>query len=374
MSVNDPKKFEEAIDKEVLENNGVAVPPSSFDGYNSETNPINSESYPEMLDDANPDIDRVPETKRQKAEKLSAEISRQNLDASLKAEAQGKKKKVAQNYWAVSWNIFRKDKLGMVCLVVVCLLVLIALCAPLLAPYDPDTQNLQAMLQPPSAEHWFGTDNYGRDLFSRVIYGCRVSLSVGVVSQLLALAIGFFAGVAAGYFGGKVDSVISFIIQVFSSFPFLLFAIIVMFVMGPGLANLYVALGLLGWTSMARLVRGDVKRLKGSEYIQACIISGGKPLRIIMRHLLPNCVSTIIVMATLGIPGAIMSEASLSFLGLGVQPPMSSWGQMISASQPYIQSSTYFSVIPGIAIIITVMAFNLLGDAMRDALDPKLRS
>lgn len=374
MSVNDPKKFEEAIDKEVLEDNDVAVPPSSFDGYNSETNPINSESYPEMLDDANPDIDRVPETKRQKAEKLSAEISRQNLDASLKAEAQGKKKKVAQNYWAVSWNIFRKDKLGMVCLVVVCLLVLIALCAPLLAPYDPDTQNLQAMLQPPSAEHWFGTDNYGRDLFSRVIYGCRVSLSVGVVSQLLALAIGFFAGVAAGYFGGKVDSVISFIIQVFSSFPFLLFAIIVMFVMGPGLANLYVALGLLGWTSMARLVRGDVKRLKGSEYIQACIISGGKPLRIIMRHLLPNCVSTIIVMATLGIPGAIMSEASLSFLGLGVQPPMSSWGQMISASQPYIQSSTYFSVIPGIAIIITVMTFNLLGDAMRDALDPKLRS
>lgn len=146
MSVNDPKKFEEAIDKEVLEDNGVAVPPSSFDGYNSETNPINSESYPEMLDDANPDIDRVPETKRQKAEKLSAEISRQNLDASLKAEAHGKKKKVAQNYWAVSWNIFRKDKLGMVCLVVVCLLVLIALCAPLLAPYDPDTQNLQAML------------------------------------------------------------------------------------------------------------------------------------------------------------------------------------------------------------------------------------
>ncbi len=179
---------------------------------------------------------------------------------------------------------------------------------------------------------------------------------------------------AAGYFGGKVDAVISFVIQVFSSFPFLLFAIVVMFVMGPGLANLYVALGLLGWTSMARRVRGDVKRLKGAEYIQACTLSGGKPMRIILRHLLPNCVSTIIVMATLGIPSAIMSEASLSFLGLGVQPPMSSWGLMISASQPYIQSSTYFSVIPGIAIIITVMAFNLLGDAMRDALDPKMRS
>ena len=138
--------------------------------------------------------------------------------------------------------------------------------------------------------------------------------------------------------------------------------------------NLYVALGLLGWASTARLVRGDVMRLKGSEYIQSCILSGGKSWRIIMKHLLPNCVSTLIVTTTLGIPSAIMSEASLSFLGLGVQPPMSSWGQMINAAQPYIQSSTYYSVIPGIAIIITVMAFNLLGDALRDALDPKMRS
>ena len=147
-----------------------------------------------------------------------------------------------------------------------------------------------------------------------------------------------------------------------------------MFVMGPGLGNLYVALGLLGWTSTARLIRGDVMRLKGSEYIQSCILSGGKPMRIILKHLLPNCVSTLIVTATLGIPDAILSEATLSFLGLGVQPPMASWGQMISASQPYIQSNTYYSVIPGIAIIVTVMAFNLLGDAMRDALDPKMRS
>ena len=204
--------------------------------------------------------------------------------------------------------------------------------------------------------------------------GCRVSLSVGVVSQAIALVIGFLAGVCAGYFGGKVDAVISFVIQVFSSFPFLLFAIVVMYALGPGLVNLYVALGLLGWASTARLVRGDVMRLKGSEYIQSCILSGGKSWRIIMKHLLPNCVSTLIVTTTLGIPSAIMSEASLSFLGLGVQPPMSSWGQMINAAQPYIQSSTYYSVIPGIAIIITVMAFNLLGDALRDALDPKMRS
>lgn len=307
--------------------------------------------------------------KVQQAERVAASA----VQAQVNERTTGSKKR-AESYWAVSWNIFKKNKLGMFCLFVVAVLVLVALFAPLLAPYNPDAQSLADMLQEPSAAHLFGTDEFGRDILSRVIYGCRVSLSVGVVSQLLALFIGFFAGVCAGYFGGWVDAVISFIIQVFSSFPFLLFAIVVMFVMGPGLTNLYVALGLLMWTSTARLVRGDVMRLKGSEYIQSCILSGGKSWRIIMKHLLPNCVSTLIIVSTLGIPNAILSEASLSFLGLGVQPPMSSWGQMISASQPYVQSNTNYSIVPGLAVIITVMAFNLLGDALRDALDPKMRS
>ena len=295
-----------------------------------------------------------------KAERVAADA----VAAQEAERAQGKGR--ASNYWAVSWQIFRKNKLGMACLAIVVLLAVIAILAPVLSPYDPDAQTLTDMLLRPGGAHPFGTDEFGRDILSRTIYGCRISLSVGVVSQVIAIMIGFFAGVCAGYFGGKVDAVISFVIQVFSSFPFLLFAIVVMFVMGPGLGNLYVALGLLGWTSTARLIRGDVMRLKGSEYIQSCILSGGKPMRIILKHLLPNCVSTL--------PDAILSEATLSFLGLGVQPPMASWGQMISASQPYIQSNTYYSVIPGIAIIVTVMAFNLLGDAMRDALDPKMRS
>lgn len=303
-----------------------------------------------------------------KAERVAADA----VAAQEAERAQGKRR--ASNSWAVSWQIFRKNKLGMACLAIVVLLAIIAILAPVLSPYDPDAQTLIDMLLRPGGAHPFGTDEFGRDILSRTIYGCRISLSVGVVSQVIAILIGFFAGVCAGYFGGKVDAVISFVIQVFSSFPFLLFAIVVMFVMGPGLGNLYVALGLLGWTSTARLIRGDVMRLKGSEYIQSCILSGGKPMRIILKHLLPNCVSTLIVTATLGIPDAILSEATLSFLGLGVQPPMASWGQMISASQPYIQSNTYYSVIPGIAIIVTVMAFNLLGDAMRDALDPKMRS
>lgn len=305
--------------------------------------------------------------KVQKAEDISVEASKAQVPG-----PDGKNR--ASSYWAVSWNIFKRNKLGVFCLIVVVLLVLVAIFAPLIAPYDPYAQELTNMLQAPSAEHLFGTDEYGRDILSRVIYGCRVSLSVGVVSQVIALVIGFFAGVCAGYFGGKVDAVISFVIQVFSSFPFLLFAIVIMYALGAGLVNLYVALGLLGWASTARLIRGDVMRLKDSEYIQSCILSGGKSWRIIMRHLLPNCVSTLIVTTTLGIPSAIMSEASLSFLGLGVQAPMASWGQMINAAQSYIQSATYYSVIPGIAIIITVMAFNLLGDALRDALDPKMRS
>lgn len=309
------------------------------------------------------------DSKVQETERVAADAAAAIADEKSKT---GKKR--AQSYWAVSWNIFKKNKLGMFCLIVVAVLCLVAIFAPVLAPYDPDAQEITNMFQNPGGAHIFGTDEYGRDILSRVIYGCRISLSVGVISQAIALLIGFTAGVLAGYFGGKVDAVISFVIQVFSSFPFLLFAIVVMFAMGPGLINLYVALGLLGWTSTARLVRGDVMRLKGSEYIQSCILSGGKPMRIILKHLLPNCVSTLIVVSTLGIPNAILSEASLSFLGLGVQPPMSSWGQMISAAQPYIQTCTYYSIIPGVAIIITVMAFNLLGDALRDALDPKMRS
>lgn len=285
-----------------------------------------------------------------------------------------KKDKTYHSYWSISWNIFKKNKVAMICLGIVIVLCFVALFAPWIAPYDPDAQVLTERLMAPNAQHWFGTDDLGRDIFSRIVYGCRISLSVGIVSQIIATVIGYTMGVCAGYFGGKVDAVISFIIQVFSSFPFLLFAIAIMFVLGPGLINLYLALGLLGWASTARLIRGDVMRLKKMEYIDACKISGGSNFKIIMKHLLPNCLSTLIVTVTLGIPSAIMSEASLSFLGLGVKPPMSSWGSMISFSQPYIRSATYYSIIPGLAIIITVLAFNMLGDGLRDALDPKLRS
>ena len=295
--------------------------------------------------------------------------------AKAQEEEQAATKKVrAQSYWQVSWNIFKRNKLGMICLGIVLALAIIAILATILAPYSYKDQNLAIMNQNPTVEHLLGTDEYGRDILSRIIYGCQISLSVGIISQAIALLIGFIAGVAAGYYGRWVDSVVSFIIQVFSSFPFLLFAILIMFVMGPGLINLYIALGLLMWTTTARLIRGDVMRLKNSEYIQSCILSGGNSFRIIMKHLLPNCISTLIVVSTLGIPSAILSEATLSFLGLGVQPPDASWGQMIAASQPFLESQPIYSIAPGIVIIITVMSFNLLGYALRDALDPKMRS
>ena len=228
-------------------------------------------------------------------------------------------------------------------------------------------------LAPPSAEHWFGCDEMGRDILSRCIYGCRISLSVGLVSQLIALVIGYFMGVCAGYFGGRVDAVISFMIQVFSSLPDLLLAMALMFALGRGLVNLYIALGVLSWAKTARLIRGTVLQLKEKEYVQACRIDGGSSLRIIMRHLLPNCIPTLIITVTMGIPSAILSEASLSFLGLGVRSPMASWGAMISSSKTFIRTSPFYSLFPGFCIIITVIAFNMLGDGLRDALDPKLR-
>ena len=270
-------------------------------------------------------------------------------------------RRALRSHRRASWDTFRHDWVGMACLALVIMLVLVALCAPTLAPHDPYVQNLPARLTEPCAAYPLGTDELGRCVLSRVLYGCGVSLSVGLVSQVLALVVGFVV-------------VASFVIQAFSSFPFLLFALVVMYALGPGLQNLYVALGLLMWTGTARLVRGEVMRLKSSEYVLACVVAGGSPWRVIVRHLLPNCLPLLVVTATLGIPNAILCEATLSFLGLGVQPPMASWGQMIAAAQPFVQSSTYYSLAPGAAIFITVMAFNLLGDAASDAIDPRGRA
>lgn len=267
-----------------------------------------------------------------------------------------------------------KNKIAILSAIILICLVIICIFAPFLTPYDPNKQALNDRLLAPSMTHLWGTDQYGRDILTRCIYGCRISLSVGIISQLIATFIGYFLGVAAGYFGEIVDDIISFIIQVFSSFPFLLFAMALMYALGAGKVNLYLSLGFLSWAATARLIRSKVMEIKNQEYIQACKIDGGSNLRIILKHLLPNCMPMLIVSITLGIPNAILSEASLSYLGLGIPVPTASWGNMIAESQQFIRSNTYYSLFPGLCIIVTVMAFNMFGDGLRDALDPKLHS
>ena len=251
-------------------------------------------------------------------------------------------------FYADSFKRLKKNKMAMFCAVVLIIIILIAIFAPLLAPYDPTYQDYSAVLASPSMAHPFGTDEYGRDILSRIIYGSRVSISIGIVAQIVASLVGITLGALAGYYGGVVDSVISRIMEIFQAFPDLIFAMAIMTFMGKGVLNLFIALGLLTWVRTARMIRGSVMQLKEKEYIEASRANGASTFWIITKGLIPNCLSTIIVMVTLGIPNAIMYEASLSFLGIGIQP--------------------------GIAIMITVIAFNIFGDGLRDALDPKLKS
>lgn len=273
-----------------------------------------------------------------------------------------------------AWKRFKKNKFAMVCLVVIVLLAFIAIFAPWIAPHDPYAQDVLNKFADPSFTHPLGTDNFGRDILSRIIYGTRVSLAVGIVAEAIAVTIGVIVGTAAGYYGGKVDTVLSRIIEVFASFPFILFAIAVMFILGQGIMNVFIAIGVIGWTGHARLIRSQVLQLRTKEYVEAARAAGASDFRIMVRHMIPNCLSTIIVITTLDIPSDIMLEATLSFLGLGVAPPTSSWGEMISMARTFLRQQPMFSIYPGIAIMITVLAFNTLGDALRDALDPKLKN
>ena len=276
--------------------------------------------------------------------------------------------------YADAWKRFKRNKVAMACLWVILFLALAAIFAPLVAPHDPYLQDVGNKFAKPSAEHWLGTDNYGRDILSRLIYGARVSLSVGIVAEAIAVTIGVIIGTMAGYYGGKVDSALSRVIEVFASFPFILFAIAVMFVLGQGIMNVFIAIGVIGWTGHARLIRGQVMRLRNQEYVQAARAAGASGWRIMFRHMIPNCLSTIIIITTLDIPSDIMLEATLSFLGLGVAPPTASWGEMISSARMFLRQQPMFSIYPGIAIMLTVLAFNTVGDALRDALDPKLKN
>lgn len=252
-------------------------------------------------------------------------------------------------------------------------LVVVALAAPLIAPHDPNWQETARRLEGPSREHPLGLDDLGRDVFSRVVYGARVSLRVGFSVVLLASTVGILLGAIAGYFGGKVDTAIMRLSDMLLAFPGILLAIALVAVLGPSLNNVVLALSVIGWVGYARLVRGQILKVRQMEFVTAAEALGARSPRIIFHHLLPNVLSPVIVMATLGLAGAILAEAALSFLGLGVQPPTPSWGAMLTTGRQYLGLANHLAIYPGVAIMLAVMGLNFLGDGLIDALDPKYR-
>jgi peptide/nickel transport system permease protein len=257
--------------------------------------------------------------------------------------------------------------------VIVGIAVLAAVVGPWLPIFDPSTQQLALRLEGPSATHWFGMDELGRDIFARVLWGARISLMVGLVVVGISASVGIMLGSIAGYFGGLVDEGISRVIDVLLAFPGLLLAIALVAVLGPSLTNVVFALSLIGWVGYARLVRGQVLRAREFEFVQAARALGATTPRILARHIIPTTLPAVTVQATLGMGGAILAEASLSFLGLGVQPPTPSWGTMLNYGRGHLLDAPHLTVFPGVAIAILVLGFNFLGDGLRDAFDPATR-
>ena len=253
-------------------------------------------------------------------------------------------------------------------------LVFAAIFAPYLAPYNPYTVSLDTRLQPPGGAHLLGTDELGRDILSRLIFGTRVALWVGIVTVVLSGFLGVSGGLVAGFLGGYWDAVIMRLVDVFLAFPVIILAIAIVAVRGPGLTNVLLALVLVYWTSYARVARAIVLLLREEEYTWAARTLGASPVRIMLRHLLPNAVAPMVVLASLGMGNAILAEAALSFLGLGIQPPEASWGSMLNVGMGFLRDASFLSTFPGVAIFVTVLGFNLLGDGLRDALDPRMRT
>lgn len=278
-----------------------------------------------------------------------------------------------ESWGRIFWRRFKRNRLAHLGFIAMLVMVAMAVFAPWLATHDPEATDIANRLEPPSREHWFGTDRYGRDVFSRMLYGARVSLTVGLVAVGIAVSIGTLIGALAGYFGGVVDNVLMRFVDIVISLPGLMFLILVVSLFGRGMMEIILVLGLLSWTGVARLVRGEFLSLREREFAEAARAAGASDLRLIFRHLLPNALAPIIVAATLGVAGAIITEAGLSYLGLGVAPPAATWGNMLQEGQSLIRRAWWLVVFPGAAIFITVLSFNLIGDALRDALDPRLK-
>jgi ABC-type dipeptide/oligopeptide/nickel transport system permease subunit len=288
-------------------------------------------------------------------------------------ELEPEKKYSRTSLYKDAWKRLKRNKLALVGLSIVILLILIAMLAPIISPYDPNIRIKEDSSLGPSRVHLFGTDLLGRDIFSRVIYGSRISIEVGIIAVGISVIIGLILGALSGYFGNIPDTVIMRIADIFFAFPYILGAIAIMTVLGPGIVNIFIAIGILGWASFARIFRGSILSIKNKEYIEAARALGASNYRIITKHIFPNSFAPIIVYATMNVGTAIIVEAALSFLGIGVQPPTPAWGKMLADSLEYIDTAPWMMLFPGLAILITVLGFVMLGDGLRDAFDPRLK-
>lgn len=278
-----------------------------------------------------------------------------------------------ESFWASVGKRLLQNKMAVIGMTVLGIIIFAAIFAPYIAPHDPIKQNILARYKAPSSKYLLGTDELGRDILSRIIYGARYSLLIGVISISIALLLGIFLGVVAGYFGGRIDLLLMRLIDILLAFPYILLAIAIVAILGPDLQNAMLAISIVNVPRFARIIRSSVLTIKENEFIQAAKALGASDLRIIVRHLLPNCLGPLIVQSTLSMASAILSAAGLSFLGLGAQPPTPEWGAMLSDARSALQIAPWVVTFPGLAIMLNVLGFNLLGDGLRDALDPKLK-
>jgi peptide/nickel transport system permease protein len=281
--------------------------------------------------------------------------------------------KAEQTLFQAFLSRLRANRLAMAGAAVVVVLILVALLAPVIVPHDPHAIDVNAILLPPSPQHLFGTDELGRDVFSRMVYGARVSLQVGFVAAGLATLVGVILGALAGYYGGKVEALIMRFTDMMLCFPTFFLILAVIALLEPSIINIMAVIGLTSWMGVARLVRAEFLSLKERDYVVAARSLGASDTRIIFRHILPNSLAPVLVALTLGVAGAILTESGLSFLGLGVQPPLASWGNILNQGKANIEIAWWLSLFPGLAILVTVLGYNLLGEGIRDALDPRLQ-
>jgi oligopeptide transport system permease protein len=280
----------------------------------------------------------------------------------------------SMTYWQDAWRRLKSNKAAMFSLCVLAAMILMAIIGPHMLPYKFSDQDYAAVFSPPSSEHWFGTDDLGRDLFVRVWMGARVSLRIGFFAALIDIVVGMIYGGISGYFGGKVDNIMMRIVDILYAIPYMIIVILLMIVLEPGEFTLILAMSITGWVGTARLVRGQILQLKNQEFVLAAQALGASPWRIITKHLFPNILGVMIVQMTMDIPGAIFSEAFLSYIGLGIKLPNASWGSLASDGIRQVVERPWMLAFPAIMICLTMLSFNILGDGLRDALDPKLRS